>query len=222
MEWKKAAKACVKDISNPYPLMYILVSTGEAYEKVKLLVPLEEQLESLEGPVSKQVAGQLLALYFRQLLNKEPISLDMRLSQFYLTAENKLVWSKKGIHHSFDQAFLDSLIGTYEGFYGDDDSKMSDCLAKLGLWNPDSSEETKALGIELLKQHFGDTGAAKFDLPKFSSSFHELFTYLLKNKVTLSHEFLFLGVYLLTLYHGLSKLNCSLDVQGIWDKTSQA
>ena len=48
---------------------------------------------------------------------------------------------------------------------------------------------------------------------KFQESFYELFKFFMDNEVELSKDFIFLGIYLVTLYLNLEELNVEFDVR---------
>jgi len=78
-----------------------------------------------------------------------------------------------------------------------------------------------------LFSHFGKAGEGPvlFELNKFKKSFHELFLHLKRNDLRLTSDFLFLGIYLVTLYLSMSKLGEPLDVKNgfikVWERNEK-
>lgn len=70
----------------------------------------------------------------------------------------------------------------------------------------------------LFYAHFGpgDQSIVKFKVSQFSESFYELFHFFVTNKVELEKDFIFLGIYLVTLYMHLEDLGESCDVRAVF------
>ena len=108
----------------------------------------------------------------------------------------------------------------YEGYYFENHHKLTEGMLKVGLitdTNPATVEEIK----KLLFSHFGEASDKEviFELDHFKASFHSLFLYLKKNKIQLSSDFLFLGIYLVTLYLTLSKIGQPVDVNSCFRRS---
>ena len=104
----------------------------------------------------------------------------------------------------------------YCGFYHDDEERYERGLSALGMTPDHMSDEKRAELKKLLQEHFGEgrQQAVPFSIKKFSKSFHQLFDFFLKNRIRLGGEFLFLGLYLVTLYLALDSLGQEYDVRG--------
>ena len=214
MDWRGALKACFEDIRTSHDSAYMLWPTRE---KATQGSPLKSSVADLGEDEKKRIGESILEIYFYQLRAGGAVALDLRLKHFSLDDSGQLVWHQAGVRHQFDETFRKDLLDCYHGFYGGNDQLMEKAAESIGLWPAGSDQATKDRGMTLLKQHFGDTSAAVFDLNKFRQSFHELFTFLVETGSRLDHEFLFLGVYLLTLYHGLASFSVPFDVAKVWE-----
>ena len=103
----------------------------------------------------------------------------------------------------------------YQGFYCDEDASFEQGLELLGLISLDDDDCYKSEIILIFKTHF--SGAAdskvKFDLDEFRKSFHEIFSFIFRHNKKLPNEFIFLGVYLVTCYMNLARVDEVLDVK---------
>ncbi|MAW08070.1 MAG: hypothetical protein CME61_07290 [Halobacteriovoraceae bacterium] len=156
----------------------------------------------------------ILEFYFSQLLNQQIIFLDLRPERFSFS-EELVLFEPNGLYYEFSKDFLRGLKLIYEGFYCDEDDIFERGLELLGLISPDDDDHYKSEVILIFKTHF--SGAAdsklKFDLDEFRKSFHEIFSFILKHDKKLPNEFIFLGVYLVTCYMNLTRLDEALDVK---------
>lgn len=192
----------------------------------KVIADLNAQLPahiSIVGSVSSHTAtdskmGELvLELYFSQLKNTSGVILDLRQKHFEY-ADGVLLWSPNSLAYEFSESFRSSLLTLYRGFYQDDLSLMKQAFSDLGLSKNLSEDKTNEL-CDLFKSHFGaDTNAVDFNLEDFHSSFRGIFHFMIEHKVEMDVDFIFLGIYLITLYTHLESYQCSFDVQNIYHR----
>lgn len=163
---------------------------------------------------AKKIQGHiLLKLYFSQFKNHTGLNLDIRAQHFELKNE-QLHWAPNNCWYQLDNTFRQALIDLYVGFYHDNDERFDKALLAIGLSKdlpPEKSLELKSL----FHAHFGpgDQDIVKFEVSKFSESFYELFHFFVTNEVELAKDFIFLGIYLVTLYMHLEELDESFDVR---------
>ena len=81
-------------------------------------------------------------------------------------------------------------------------------LNNIGLIADTDSEESKQEMINIFNDHFGDENqeSVKFEMKHFMDSFHKIFDKIFHQKKSLSEDFVYLGIYLVTLYLHLEKL----------------
>jgi predicted unusual protein kinase regulating ubiquinone biosynthesis (AarF/ABC1/UbiB family) len=159
-----------------------------------------------------------LEIYFLQLFCSKDTLLDLRKERFTLLQSGTIVWKANGLSYQFSETFLEGIKELYSGFYESNDMHLENGLIKLGLVNDSMSKETRQVLINLLESHFGQgkTNPMKFEISQFMSSFDNLFLFLKKYKLTLSEDFLFLGINLLTLYMHLESLGQKFDVSAAY------
>lgn len=169
----------------------------------------QNYFEDIRADEKKWIGDQMLWLYFRQLKSTQGIFLDLRLNHFSLddTGES-LTWQPSGLWYHFTDDFRMGAIELYEGFYLQDAKKFGHALTALGLVSKNFTDGDKQHLEKLLYNHFGQglNEEIEFSMEAFSQSFHELFLFLLEKRVRLTPDFLFLGIYLVTLYLSLSHL----------------
>jgi hypothetical protein len=212
------------------PLIFRLKTKSLEESKKKTIQNLNIHNIELENKVhfnsklstsDKKKQGQLLLkLYFNQFKNPVGLNLDIR-SQHFEYKDEKLKWSPNNCWHTFDNSFREALLELYSGFYHNDDEKFENALKKIGLTKNLDLNKINELKI-LFKAHFGHDGQSivKFSVSEFSESFYELFHYFVKNEVELSKDFIFLGIYLVTLYLHLEELDESFDVKSAFLESS--
>ncbi len=189
-------------------------------------IKLVEQRSETKEPSpndNKAIGEAILFLYFRQLQMEEGLFLDLKKKQFQNNG-NHILWNPEGPIHKFKDGFRQGLWQLYSGYYGGDQKLMKEGLVRVGLLRDSSSEEMEKEVSELLFSHWGsgDQREVSFQLAHFRESFHNLFLYLRKHKITLSSDFMFLGINLITMYRSLEPLKESFDVRGIFDEVSKS
>ena len=199
----------------------LLKQQKEFLEKINLpfLDNLPQQ-ESKALPLTQDTGYSLLSLYFAQLYSPHGVFLDLRL-QHFSTVYEKTFWIPSSLFTQFSDRFRTGLLEIYRGFYLEDDSQFEQGLIQTGLLKPDWPNEKKTELITLFKSHFGESlhGEMQFDLEKFKSSFFKIGEFLLKNKMKISIDFLYLGIYLISLHLSLNEIKFSLPVQKIFKET---
>ena len=170
--------------------------------------------KSLTTEQKKEQGQILLKVYFSQFKNSHGLNLDIRASHFEYNQEI-LNWSPNNCWYKMDNSFREALIDLYSGFYHDNkDGLFENALKRIGLTKNLNEEKTLELK-KLFYAHFtpGDQSLIKFDVSEFSESFYELFHFFVNNEVELETDFIFLGIYLVTLYMHLEELEESFDVR---------
>lgn len=166
----------------------------------KILPP---QSESTPGGVCPEFA---LELYFTQLKNPYGVFLDLRSSRFKIGLQEEYTFVPNFLQYKFSESFKKSLIKLYTGFYGKEDDKFKSGLDELGLTKNLSFEKKEELS-SMFYSHFGGSSVTEteFDLKAFNNSFFKIFKFFVDNKIKLSADFIYLGVYLITLYMHMDK-----------------
>ena len=182
-------------------------------------IHLEEKAElNLPEQLSKPLGEQFLALYFSQLFSPHGIFLDLRANHFSLASDNTLLWHPPALWVRFDDTFREGLLDVYDGFYLQNDDLYYNGLVKAGLMSTDWSLEDKEKLGQLFKGQFGSslTTEMRFTLEGFKSSMMLIADFLLEKKVKISKDFLYLGIYLVTLYSVLEKVEEPLAVRDVY------
>lgn len=157
---------------------------------------------------------KLLEIYFSQIYNSKVVFLDLRADRFNKKSKHVVLWRPNGLWYEFSEDFLDGIRCLYEGFYTPNEFKLHAALHKLGLYSNEMTQDAKAELLILLENHFGQgkNSPMKFGVTNFMASFDCLFLFLKKQKLRLHEDFLFLGIYILTLYMHLESLNNTFNV----------
>lgn len=172
----------------------------------------ERQISS--NGVIQSPGQRILEIYFLQLFCCKEVFLDLRKDRFSADQNGGIVWNPNGLWYKFSDVFLSGIQELYAGFYTNSEESLQKGLFQLGLCADHMSTEARAELRELLFRHFGEGKSApmKFQVSHFMSSFDNLFMFLKKHKLKLSEDFLFLGIYILTLYLHLETLGEAFDV----------
>ena len=172
-------------------------------------LPIELSLEKIKYPqiLEKKKAGDLvLTLYFLQIFSQEGLFLDLR-SYHFGQDEDKLLWHPSPLWTNFNEKFRTGLLKVYEGFYLENDGAYFEGLEDLGLIKKSFTlDEKNELG-NLFRSHFG-TALNKemaFKLSHLQESIIKMSDFFLTKKVKISKDFLYLGIYLVTLYSTLDE-----------------
>lgn len=156
---------------------------------------------------------KILMLYFDQLNNPEGLVLDIR-KKYFAYQNEQLKWKPNNVWFKFNDNFRVSLLKIYKGFYYEDDKLFSQGLIEIGLAQGLNDEKREELEV-LFKTHFGAGGSEPihFKLQEFQESFYHMFKFFVDNSVELKSDFMFLGIYLVTLYMNLENCNEKIDVK---------
>jgi hypothetical protein len=173
--------------------------------------------EGMKGnlPKEKWVGEKILTLYFTQVFSPDGLFLDLRSQNFEVQGSD-LRWNPNSFWTKFSDEFRQGLIKVYKGFYLDNDDIYYEGLEGIGLLKKDfSPEDKKELG-SLFRQHFGGESEQTFNLEKFNQSIISMSNFMLNKKVTISKDFLYLGIYLVTMYSTLEELGGTYPVKQIY------
>jgi hypothetical protein len=202
------------ELASELPQISKRMLQKEGYEKLwnhqkNLLssLPIILSLEKIKSPkvTHKKIAGDLvLTLYFSQLFSDEGLFLDLRSHHFHQEGE-ELLWHPSLLWTKFDNHFRQGLLKVYEGFYLEEDEIYLEGLEELGLIKKSFTlSEKKELG-DLFRGHFGSAldKEMSFKLSHLQASMIKMSDFFLTKKVQVSKDFLYLGIYLVTLYSTL-------------------
>ena len=171
--------------------------------------------KSIKG--NKLFGEKVLTLYFTQLFSDQGIFLDLRSGHFEPT-EMGLKWHPTSLWTKLDEDFRAGLLKVYEGFYLGNEELYFSGLKSIGLIQPEWSEEEKKNLGSLFKEQFGNAEVSemKFNLDHLNQSIVRLSDFMLKKKVKIPKDFLYLGIYLVGMYSTLEENDCSLPVRDIY------
>lgn len=175
--------------------------------------------EALTGSLTmnKGIGEKWLTLYFIQLFSSRGVFLDLRSSHF-ITKNEDLIWHPSGLWTKFDDKFQKGIIKVYDGFYLEKKDVYFEGLTDIGLIQPTWSEDDKNKLAELFRSQFGSAlnEDMSFDLDRFQTSIIKLSDFMLNKKVKIPKDFLYLGIYLVTLYSSLEETKVKLPVKEIY------
>tara|TARA_B100000886_G_scaffold334999_1_gene291393 strand:- start:656 stop:1432 length:777 start_codon:yes stop_codon:yes gene_type:complete len=201
-----------------------IFSTGITTIKDDLLSDLPRGLY-FENPNGAQdsltdlnVGEKILELFFTQILVGNSFFLDLRSSRFEQISD-KLIWSPNGLHCKFSENFQHGLKNLYTGFFHDNDDLYKKGLEQIGLISSGDTEEMKQEIMDIFANHFGDSNQEKvvFRMSHFTDSFHSVFDRIFEHKKKLNEDFVYLGIYLVTLYLHLEEIDEPMDVRKIFN-----
>jgi len=175
-----------------------------------------------EGSVDPKEKGEaLLELYFTQVLLGKTIFLDLRPGRF--KEGDFLEWSPNGLHCRFNKNFHRGLSNMYIGFYQDKTELYEKGLGQIGLISSQDSEGDRNEMMKIFNEHFGDGNqeSVSFEMEHFVSSFHQIFDRIFHQNKKLSEDFVYLGIYLVTLYLNLEKNGEALNVRAAFNRAYQ-
>lgn len=171
---------------------------------------------------NKEKGEAILELYFLQVLVGKTIFLDLRPGRFK-EETGGLIWSPNGLHCDFKNDFQTGLVNLYSGFYQNDQDSYEKGLAQIGLISESDTQEERAEMMRIFNDHFGDGDqeAVKFEMKHFVDSFHQIFDRIFHQHKKLSEDFVYLGIYLVTLYLNLEKNGEALNVRAAFNRAYQ-
>jgi hypothetical protein len=169
------------------------------------------------GPPSDALGDTWLELYFRQLLARGPMFLDLRPQHVGGTA-GQWRWRPTALWAEFTPSFGAALIKIYDGFYQSSEELFREGLVQAGLLDLTWPTTEQDQMVALFMSHFGQADGKKmrFQLEAFQLSFQKVFTFLAQKKVRLSADVLHLGIMLVTLYMALESFGGEYDVAGAY------
>ena len=193
---------------------------AEMFAEIQGLLPQNIQLSKAKPEkAASDIGDEVLVIYFAQLQSTKGIFLDLSASRFY--QDESLVWSPSPLWHNFDPGFLTGLRGLYEGYYLEDEKLFMECLDSLGLTAGCNEQESKEIR-DLFYSHFGsNTEEVEFSFQKFSDSFAKIFEFLNRKKIKVSTDFVYLGLYLTSLYKHLTSYDHAFNVKGAYLKSRE-
>lgn len=162
-------------------------------------------------------ARVILSLYFRQLFSPHGVFLDLR--SFHFSHESdELLWHPGALWTKFSPVFREGLIEVYDGFYLEKDDQYRSGLTKIGLLDPSWPAQDQATIMEIFKKHFGaaQSGEVEFRLDHLRDGIISMAHFLLEKKTRITTDFLYLGIYLVTMYGTLEETGESLPVKEIY------
>ena len=186
---------------------------------LEIYSPIPVSFEKTQGsPATKKQGELVLELYFSQLFNPKGLVIDLRQHHFGVLENAELTWSPSKLWYRFDDSFRLSLIKLYRSFYKGESAAFESALDEMGLTTGLNSVRKKELAA-LFKTHFGEGGQGEihFELASFQESFINLFEFFATNKVFLFKDFVFLGVYLVSLYMNLDHISEPLNVRSAFE-----
>jgi hypothetical protein len=166
---------------------------------------------------NKAAAEKILTLYFTQLFSPHGLFLDLRSNHFEMNAST-LLWHPSSLWTKFSDTFFQGLSEIYDGFYLQNDELFDRGLINIGLCSSDWPASDREELNQLFKGHFGPSVNQEmiFDLENFKSSLIKITHFLLEKKVRMSTDFLYLGIYLITMYSSLEESRVRLNVKDIY------
>lgn len=156
----------------------------------------------------------VLELYFAQLFSDQGVFLDLRRRNFSLQKDQSIQFSPNGFWVQWSEPFRLGLLNIYDGYYENKIDQLDQGLSQVGLITPEMSQEKISEVRAMLLSHIGgDYQQQKFLIADFTASFEKFFQFLEKNQIRLSVDFLYLGIYLASLYHCLQEVGGAYNVQ---------
>ncbi len=181
-------------------------------------LPLCLRHESVNGP--KFVPGDgktILSLYFLQLFSPHGVFLDLRSLHFNHESD-VLLWNPGTLWTKFSSEFREGLVEVYDGFYLGKDDLYKNGLVKIGLLDPSWNAEDQKTIMDIFRKHFGSaqTENVEFKLDHLREGIIAMAQFLLGKKARIKKDFLYLGIYLVTMYGTLEETGESLPVKEIY------
>jgi hypothetical protein len=219
---KSLPGVAVHSISYP-ALLRSMAKTGTRFVSSKLPAELVEEISSLlpagicltdelKGqPIGANQGELFLSLYFSQLKSTKGIFLDLGAEHF--ATDGELHWKPSKLWYDFSPEFLQGLRGMYQGYYEENKDLFATSLDGLGL-TAGCNDSEKAEVRDLFYAHFGgDVEGVRFSFTHFFQSFSKIFEFLNKKNIKIPIDFVYLGIYLTTLYQHLSKYDRTFNVK---------
>lgn len=182
----------------------------------------QESLPKTKIKKNSWAGEQILTLYFSQIFSPHGLFLDLRSHHFSADLVH-FKWNPSSLWTIFDETFREGLLEVYEGFYLRNDNLYYSGLEKIGLLKKDFDLDDKKILGDLFKAQFGNALNHKmaFDLEHFKSSIIKMSDFMLSRKIKISKDFLYLGIYLVTMYSSLEEIEEELPVKEIYLKVKE-
>jgi hypothetical protein len=164
---------------------------------------------------ARDLGTAALDLYFRQINNPSGLFIDLRLSCFE-EQQGTWLWNPGNLWIKWGDEFRSGVSGLYKGYYGEDPVVFDEALIKLGLMKPEWTDDEKESLRSLFRSYFGEGDLVTFTIENFVQSFHKIFQFLVEKDCQLPGDFIYLGVYLVTLYLLMEELGGSYNVKQIY------
>jgi hypothetical protein len=196
--------------------------------QIKHLCPFSVKL--IDGDIKSRVhdldrnnGERLLELYFAQLFSSDGLFVDLRAQHFH-ASEECLEWYPSALWTKFSDKFRSGLLDVYAGFYLENEAKYKQGLCEIGLLNESWSDADKNELSDLFKKQFGDAVNAhmEFKLDHLRDAILGMSNFMLKKEVNISKDFLYLGIYLVTMYSTLETVPAKFPVKEIYLRVSKA
>lgn len=182
--------------------------------KLDLSIARENQMSKLSDELKEKIGESILTLYFWQLFNNDLAIIDLRPQTFVSKNKSKadLLWHPHSLVVRWDSVFLSCLRNIYSGFYHSDWVKFDTALSQLGLL-PAKDTFLKSFAQDQQEN-------TSFEIKNFISVFHEIFLQCKSAKKQIHPDFIYLGIYLATLYESLESLGKKFNVARCFEKAS--
>lgn len=170
-----------------------------------------------EGNLEIIHGEKILKLYFLQIMKGHKVFLDFR-PKYFSSDLQKISWNPNGLYAQLDDAFLEGIRKVYKGYYHNDDNLFTEGMLESGLIKKEWDELRKIEVMDVFKKHFSNGRDEKiaFNVETFKNSFAQIFKTLVKNKIKLDKNFLYLGIMLVTLYITLNEIGGTYDASSIF------
>lgn len=166
------------------------------------------------SPLNADHGEAILSLYFAQLKCEHGTFLDLRPSCFSVSPKDEIIWNPNGLWMCLEPEFRRGMLSVYEGYYLDQPELLRTGLKHVGFIKDGDSVEFISEVEKMILSHIGgDASNQRFKVAHFTQSFEKLFRFLIKEKITLPPDFLYLGIYLGGLYMHLEALGGAYDVR---------
>lgn len=193
----------------------------EYLESLKIILRAEE-LKNDQAITESWVAQRVIHLYFAQLFSPHGCFLDLR-SQNFASDHPYLLWNPTGLWVKFSPKFQEGMINIYDGFYLGNEEVYRSGLMKIGIMKDEWHLEDKNELSAIFKSQFGSSidEAVSFNLETFKNSMLKISEFLIHKKITITKDFLYLGIYLVTMYSFLEESGQKIEVKNEYLKIKE-
>ncbi|MCT4641579.1 MAG: hypothetical protein N4A33_04725 [Bacteriovoracaceae bacterium] len=154
----------------------------------------------------------ILRLYFYQIENLNPFSIDLRKSNFQYDKHWRFTSTR--LSYTFNSNVLNALKKTYEKFFLTHLSIQEELL-ELGLLDSSWEDSDKDKLEQLFFEHFKsqDIRASYFKLEHLIHSFSLIFSFIVSKNKKVPSDFAFIGIYLTALYSSLNEQKEPINIE---------